>query len=221
MQTRARNVFATIRTEGALLPADLLARIAEGDPQVPGLAPDDYHLLPGEKINEATNRAWNRLLGAWTAFRAAMARRPPGDPATGETRDRWLLPLFQELGYGRLTPTRALDVDGKSFPVSHGWGHVPIHLVGAGVDLDRRTAGVAGAARTSPHSMVQELLNSSEAHLWAVVSNGLRLRLLRDTARLTKQAYVEFDLEAMMDGEVYSDFVLLWLLAHLSRVESE
>ncbi|MEJ7819641.1 MAG: N-6 DNA methylase [Rubrobacteraceae bacterium] len=71
----------------------------------------------------------------------------------------------------------------------------------------------------SPHSLVQQLLNRSESHLWAFVSNGLRLRVLRDSASMTGQSYVEFDLEAMMDGEVYPDFVLLWMLCHQSRVE--
>jgi hypothetical protein len=32
---------------------------------------------------------------------------------------------------------------------------------------------------------------------------------------------VEFDLQAMMEGEVYADFALLWLLCHQSRVEAE
>ena len=32
----------------------------------------------------------------------------------------------------------------------------------------------------SPHGLVQELLNRSEAHLWGMVSNGLRLRILRE-----------------------------------------
>lgn len=32
---------------------------------------------------------------------------------------------------------------------------------------------------------------------------------------------MEFDLATMMDGELYSDFRLLWLLCHQSRVESE
>jgi hypothetical protein len=88
------------------------------------------------------------------------------------------------------------------------------------VDLDRRSAGVAGASRASPHSLVQELLNRSNAHLWAYVSNGLRLRVLRDSAALARQAYLEFDLESMMQGEVYADFALLWLVCHQSRVES-
>lgn len=221
MQTSRQTLFTTIRTEGALLPADLLARIAEGDLSLPGLTPEAHHLPAGERINEATNRAWNHALGAWTTFKAATKRLVEGNPATTETRERWLLPLFQELGYGRLPAARAVERDGKSYPISHLWGQVPIHLVGSGIDLDRRTAGVAGAARTSPHSLVQELLNGSQEHLWGFVSNGLRLRILRDNANLTRQAYVEFDIEAMMEGEVYADFVLLWLLCHESRMGGE
>ena len=54
-----------------------------------------------------------------------------------------------------------------------------------------------------------------------MVSNGLRLRILRDNVSLTRQAYVEFDLEAMMNGELYADFALFWLLCHESRVHVE
>jgi hypothetical protein len=217
---RPRTPFTTLRTEGAILPADLLQRVADGDASLGGLTPESYH-LSGEKLNEAINRAWNRLQGAWANFHAAMEKSSPSDPGTTLTRERWLLPLFQELGYGRLITAKAVEVDGKSYPVSHGWGDVPIHLIGFRVDLDRRTAGVAGAARASPHSLLQELLNSSDAHMWGLLSNGLHLRLLRDNASLTRQAYVEFDLETMMTGEVYADFALLWLLCHQSRVEAE
>src|SRR5205823_8062794 len=57
--------------------------------------------------------------------------------------------------------------------------------------------------------------------LWGYVSNGLLLRLLRDNSSFTRQAYIEFDLEQMMESEAYSDFVLLWLSCHQSRVEGE
>ena len=220
MGTTAAEQFTTIRTEGGLLPPGLLARVAAGDATLPGLTPNAYHLTPGEKFGEVINRSWLRLVGAWTGFRDALAATKPGDPATGLTRDRWLLVLFAELGYGRLPPAHAVERDGLTFPVSHAWGPAPIHLVGAGLDMDRRTPGVAGAARSSPHSLVQELLNRDPAQLWGFVSNGLRLRILRDNMSLTRQAFVEFDLEAMMDAEIYSDFVVLWLLAHQSRVEA-
>jgi len=212
------QTFTSIRTEGGLFPPDFLQRITGAVSGVPGLTPEAYHLAGHEKLNEAASRSWNRLLGIWTVFYASSV--PVGDVGTTVTREKWLLPLFAELGYGRLQQARAVDVHGKSFPVSHAWQHVPIHLVGRNIDLDHRTAGVAGAARTSPHSLLQELLNRREESQWGFVSNGLKLRLLRDNRSLTRQAYVEFDLVAMMEGQAFSDFVVLWLICHESRVES-
>ena len=221
MATRSRDLFLTVKTEGAILPTDLLQRIVEGDPELGGLTPDSYHLARGEKLTEATSRSWNRLLGFWSAFQPVKEKLPASDAGTSATRERWLLPLLQELGYGRLLTAKAISIDGKTYPISHGWNRTPIHLLGCRVDLDRPTPGLAGATRSSPHSLLQELLNRSPDHRWGFVSNGLRLRILRDNASLTRQAYVEFDLEAMMQGEAYSDFVLLWLLCHQSRVEAE
>jgi len=220
MQTRNRNTFSTIHTEGALLPVDLLQRIRSNDKNLEGLTPESYHLAPGEKLNETINRSWNRLSGLWSAFQAARGRLKSADAGTTLTRERWLLPLFQELGFGRLNTSKAVEIEGKSYPISHRWLNVPLHLVGCGIELDKRTPGAAGAARTSPHSLIQEYLNRSEDAQWGVVSNGLSLRILRDNAALTRQAYIEFDLESMFDGEVYSDFVIFWLICHQSRFET-
>jgi hypothetical protein len=213
--------YTAIRTEGGLLPADLLNRIAAGDTTVGGLTDSNYHLAPGERLGEQITRAWNRLLPAWTRFAAELDALPEGDPAGGATRERWLQPLFHELGQGRLLPTRALTIDGKNYPISHMWGKIPIHLVGARTSLDHRQAGVRGAATASPHSMVQELLNRSDDYMWAIVSNGRHLRLLRDNASLTRQAYLEFDLETIFGNEIYDEFVLLWLVCHESRFDAE
>ena len=223
MRLRSRDLFQTVRTEGGLLPADLLARIADNDPTLPGLTPTDYHLLASERLTEAIARAWTRLTGAWRAFDEQRQHLTDSDPAGGLTREAWLLPLFHELDYGRLSQSRhALEIEGKAYPIFADYnGNVPIHLVGAGVSIDARTAGVRGAAGQSPHSLVQELLNRSSDRLWGIVSNGLVLRVLRDNVTLTRQAYVQFDLEAMFTGEVYSDFVLLWLVCHQSRVEAD
>ncbi len=221
MSTRTLAAFSTIRTEGAMLPSDILVRVASGDKSLGGLGESSYHLAPGEKIGEATNRAWNRLQAAWANFQTSREKLAPGDTGTSLTRERWLLPLFQLLDYGRLQVAEAEEIGGKSYAISHAWQQTPIHLVGCNVDLDRRMQTAAGGVRSSPHSLLQELLNRSSQHLWGIVSNGLRLRLLRDNISLTRQAYVEFDLEAMMAGEAYPDFVLLWLLLHQSRFEAE
>ena len=219
--SRANNQFSSVKTEGGLLPQDMLARIQAGDPDLLGTKAETYHLGANERIGEATNQAWSRLLSSWRAFQEALAKEPDDAPATGLTRDRWLLPLFEILGYGRLPKGTAIEVEGKSYAVSHTWQHSPIHLLGCRVDLDTRQKGVAGAAMSSPHGLVQDFLNRSDAHLWGFVTNGYQLRVLRDHHSLTRQAYVEFDLQAIMDGEQYSEFLLLWLVCHQSRVEAD
>ncbi len=137
-------------------------------------------------------------------------------------KEQWFYPLFVELGYGRLPTAKPAEKDGKRYPISHCWGHVPIHFVSGQTPLDDPSYRIRGsAAYQSPHILLQELLNHFDGPVWGIVTNGSRLRLLRRDRRLMHRTYVEFDLQAMMEGEVYADFVLFWLLCHQSRFESE
>jgi hypothetical protein len=214
---RRATGFQTIRSEGGLLPPDLLRRVVDPAGKVSGVEPTAYGLPAGERINEAITQSWNRLRRHWAEFRAASKDLPEGDATTGLTNDKWSLPLLRELGFGFLATTAGPTIDGKTYAISRFAGNTAIHLVGCGVSLDRRAAGVRGAAAGNPHGLVQEFLNRSPGHLWAIVSNGLAFRILRDNQALSRQSFLEFDLEAMFDGEVYSDFVLLWLTAHATR----
>ena len=103
---------------------------------------------------------------------------------------------------------------GSLYHISHLWGQTPIHLVSFRQALDERDPTI----KRSPHSLLQEFLNRTDDYLWGFVSNGLTLRVLRDNVSLTRAAYLEFDLEMMMTGEIYADFSLLWLVCHQSRV---
>ncbi|MGC5015119.1 Eco57I restriction-modification methylase domain-containing protein [Streptosporangium sp. DT93] len=212
----SRSPFPSVRTAGGLLAADLFNRVLKaesGESALPGREPETYGLLPHENVREAAARAFDYLNGAWQAFtkereKAAQEGRAP------RTRDRWLIPLLRQLDYGHLTAAGGLTIDDVSYPVSHRWEHVPIHLLGWNVDLDHRTPRVTAQA---PQSMVQELLNRSDDHLWAVLSNGSKLRLLRDSRSLAGSAFVEFDLELIFSEQLFADFVLLFRLAHASR----
>ena len=214
---RNHQEFQTIRSEGGLLPPDLLRRLIDPRSKLPGTRPEDYALAARERLNEVVTQSWNRLRRHWTEFRAAAANLSAGEAGTGLTNDKWSLPLLRELGFGLLPATAGPALGGRTYAVRRFFGPAPVHLLGCGLSLDRRAAGQRGAASANPHGLVQEFLNRSDAHLWAVVSNGLRLRILRDSQALSRQSWLEFDLEAMFSGEVYPDFVLLWLVAHATR----
>ncbi len=220
MAGNRKITFATITTKGALFPIDFLERLTSGDRNLDGLNAEAYHLTENEKINEAISRSWKNVLGYWKNFQTSKSKLADTDRGTSETREKWLLPLFKELGYGRLLTTEKFSFDGKDYQISHSWNKSPIHLISFRAPLDEKS-DIIGARRTSPHAMIQDFLNRSNDHLWAFLSNGYQFRILRDNRSLTKQAYIEFDLETMLDSEVYSDFVILWLLCHQSRVEDE
>lgn len=214
-------INGAVVSRGGLLPREILDRLNARDSDLPGTAPTDYGLVASERIADAVNRSWNRLVPLWAELaRSLQANLPANDRhATTLTRNRWLRPLFEELGFARgEMASGELTVDDRSYPVSHCWsGSVPVHQLGAEVPLDRRTPGVRGAAAKSPHGLVQELLNRSPAHLWGIVTNGRMLRVLRDNVSLTRQAYLEFDLERIFSDNSYSDFTALWLCCHSTR----
>jgi len=213
-------LYPAVRVEGGLLPGSLLQRIGDGDRGLPCSDPASYGLQSGESVRRYANRSFAYLQDVWREF--ARQRERAGDTVPARlTRERWLLVLLRELGFDQIDAlSSGIVVDDRPFAVSHRMAEVPLHLLGWGIDLDRRTASVRGAAGAAPHSMVQQLLNRSGDHLWAVLSNGQRLRLLRDSTSLVGSAYIEFDLEAIFDGDLFPDFVLLWRLAHASRLRA-
>ncbi|MFC9914265.1 Eco57I restriction-modification methylase domain-containing protein [Streptomyces sp. NPDC127197] len=212
------SASSAVRVEGRLLTADLLGRLAAGDRELPGCAPADYGLYRGERIGDAAGRAWAALTGAYRVFRDDLARLPETSTATTLTRKAWLLRLFTELGYGRLSGagvTVRIPGRDETCRASHRWqDHLPVHLLAWGTSLDGRVGN-----RRAPQSVLQELLNVSGKHVWGLLSNGQVLRVLRDSTSLVGSAYVEFDLEAIFDGQQYADFVLLYSLLHASRFE--
>ena len=89
--TRRAAEFQTIRSEGGLLPPDLLRRIIDPKAKVPGTRPEDYGLPQGERLNEVITQSWNRLRKHWAEFRAA-AGAPPGQRGRHRPHQRQVEP---------------------------------------------------------------------------------------------------------------------------------
>ncbi len=211
-----------VRTQGAIIPLELLVASMDGEPQVDGLRPEDFHLFGGQRLNEKITECWEKLQRCWQTFKAKRNALAETDFGTTLTRNEWLLPLFNVLDYGRPELNRPAPViNDKTYAISHRAAEpVAIHLVSFRQDLDTRDTDSRAGAKISPHSLVQEFLNESDAHLYGFVSNGLKFRILRDNASLVRAAYIEFDLETMMETNAYHDFYLFFLLTHQSRVEN-
>ena len=207
--------YSTITLEGGLFTPDLLERISQPNSNVPGQRANDFGLRPNRNLLDEIQSGFSDATLRWDAFNRRRDRSRQN--LTTLTRQDWAIPFFEILGFPTLErQPGTIDLGGTTFPISHlaysEENAPPVHIVSPDQSLDQR----ARNARRSPHALVQEYLNRSET-LWGVVTNGASLRLLRDSARLSKPTYLEFDLQAMLEGNAYGEFNALYRLVHYTR----
>ncbi|WP_153146441.1 DNA methyltransferase [Dechloromonas sp. H13] len=209
--------FTALTIEGGLLAPDFLNKIAHLEAAAQGEA--DYDVPRGLKLRDEIGRYWKIAQNLWQDF-AARRERADRDPIKA-TAHEFLEPFCRQvLGFADIRRIGQVAIGERSFPI--GWaasdGRVPLVFAGHDQPLDKPgTRHGDGTRRRSPFLLAQEVLNANHAALWAVVSNGLKLRVLRDNPSLTRPAYVEADLEAIFSEGLYPDFAALWLFAHASR----
>jgi hypothetical protein len=208
--------FPSIRIEGAILSPDILDRLEETH----GQRPADFGLEPTVKVKDEIVRAWADSQDYWRIFNRKIEALKVDSPATTETRNNWIVPLLGLLGYQVEFQAKSEDLNGKLYPISHritNRNDMIIHIVGcqeqAGLDRKPDKAHL----RMSAHAMVQEYLNLTE-QLYGIVTNGRVLRLLRNSSRLVKLTYLEFDLDRIFADGLFADFALFFRLLHVTRL---
>lgn len=209
--------FQSLKIEGALLSADLVSEIASGEAF--GQRPQDFGLNTKIRLIDEIAACWSDARAYWEAFQHGLGRVKESETAATVTREQWILPLLRSLGFDGITFSRsATHVGGQSYFISHRLGDdengLPIHIEGAKIDLDKRPP--SGRPRISPHALLQEYLNRTD-HLWGIVTNGYQFRILRDSERLSRPTYIEFDLQQIMEAELFVEFQLFYRLVHRSR----
>ena len=210
--------YPSIRIEGAILSPDLLDRLED----LPGQKTADFGLETGTRVKDEIARAWADAQDYWRIFQRKLDNLRPDSPATSETRNLWIVPLLGLLKYDLEFQKAGAELNGKTYAISHrvtNRGQTPLHVVGfrdhAG--LDRKPGNAT--LRMSAHALVQEFLNLDE-QLYGLVTNGRTLRLLRDSSRLIKQSFVEFDLERIFTDGLFADFAVLYRILHATRLPS-
>ncbi len=209
--------FTTIKSEGGLIPFDILEKIYSGD--IIGQSAKDFGIENGTVLDEIS-KSWKAARTFYGAFQLRLNRLKPDDSTVRDTREQWIIPLLESLGFPKVTYfAKADEVAGKTYAISHRANDnresLPIHIVGIRDNLDKRAE--SGRPRLSPHSLMQEFLNHTE-HLWGIVTNGYSLRLLRDSSKISRPVFIEFDLQQILEQEKFNEFALLFRLIHYSRL---
>lgn len=212
--------FSAIRIEGGLLAADFLGRIARFD--ATGQAEADYDIPKGLKLRDEIGRYWKIALNLWQEFNAGR-QRIDHDAHRFTSKD-FLEPFCRHvLGFTDIQITDQISLSERIFPIGYQAlaGQVPLIFAAHSLGLEQSDVCFGDDnRRRSPFLLAQEYLNAADQCLWAIVSNGLKLRILRDNPSLTRPAYIEVDLESIFNEERYPDFTALWLLAHATRFGS-
>lgn len=216
-----------ITPSGGLLTHQFIEAIQQTSFNHPAAAPETF-ALPGKgspspvELERSIAKAWELLVERWDSLEPEL---PGMDIST--LRERWIRPLFQLLEFD-LEYQRADLVleDDLRFPISYmanpfrvGDVRVPVHTVlpnAAGLDM-KRDGGGAGIKRLAPHDLLQRYLNLAPNVTWGMLTDGVRLRLLRDYHHTYTRGFVEFDLQGIFSERDLAAFRGMYRLCHASR----
>ncbi len=206
--------FSSFSLNGNILSSEILDKIARED--IAFQSYKDFGFDRPDRLRDEIGTAWAVARTTWQAFKLRRDRLKEEDAGTTETRNLWIIPLFSQLGY-ELVKSTAEVIDQRSYAISHRLSNrdqFPFHITGIGNSLNDR---LEHGPRLSTHSLMQDYLNRSE-HLYGLISNGSVVRLLRDSTRLVNLAYVEINLEKIMEEELFADFAVFFRLLHITRL---
>ena len=214
----ARLDFAAIEIAGALLPTEIVTRAAAFD--MPEQSDEGYGVLPGLKLRDEIARYYQIALAHWERYSAVQ----DGNVSAPQ---RFVLDLLTDcFGFANIAETGPVILSERRFPIRHAThdGRVPI-VIAPLAPAESRKAGIDEAIalfgdetrRRSATQLLQEYLNADEDALWGVASDGCTLRLMRDNLSLTHLAWIEANLEKILNEGLFADFSALWLVIHASR----
>ena len=209
--------LTTINIQGNIFTSEILEKIRQDD--ISFQKPQDFGLKPSEQVRDEVSNAWSLLNTHWQIFKQKRSSFSEIDKGISETRKYWIVPLLNLLGY-QVALSNAEIINGKSYAISHrasNKDNFPIHIVGSEQSMDKKAES---GPRLSPHSLVQEYINSTE-YIYGFVTNGNHFRVLRDATRLSRLSYLEFNLEQMMEEGHYAEFAIFYRLLHASRINDK
>jgi len=216
--------FSNISTRGGLITADFIENLRQDSlsqdynvdyknfPTYTSSAPENQRLL-----DEQIKKIFDNLIERYDAISEFYTTYEISD-----ARQKWMIPFLKALGFDPIYVKGSISFaedERLIFRLSHqGWDSASamyIHTVTPKQDLEKRPE--EERRKWSPHEEMQRFLNTTKAHNWGIVTNGILLRIQREFFHTTTKAYVEFDIDNIMRERNFRDFRILYRLAHVSR----
>jgi len=236
--TTGHRETSFIESSGGLLTEQLIYKLRDESCSEDAVKPSTFE-HPGEETPTTETALESRIGEIWADLEERWDEVTRGYELyamdVSEARTQWMLKLFEALGFEPAYQQSNLVAGGIEANLSHlGWepresvtadtegpNSTPPVLHTVRPDKDRQLddgnhRGAAGRQH-SPHDELQRYLNSNEDTQWSIVTDGLKLRLVRDYYHTYTRGYVEFDLENIFTERNYDDFRALYRLCHASR----
>ena len=212
-----QNEYTTLSLVGSLFSADMLSLMAQGNSS--HQSTEDYKLLPGLRFSDEISRSFNIARAFYNEY-----KKNRNESAAYDTTKKFIEDFFTKaLNYDSFITSSGKTIKDRKYPVTHyAAKDVPIIIAPYTFSLDeldaRFTVEGVTSRKKSAFSLAQLFLNASNECTWAFATNGLELRLLRDSDSLVRPSFLSFDIESILNDSRYPDFVALWYLLHSSRV---
>ncbi|MFN3336575.1 MAG: hypothetical protein ACK42I_03635, partial [Thermomicrobium sp.] len=115
----ARTTTPAVRLVGGLFSPDLLEQLRTNPSQLSGQHPRDFGFRDERDLLDDIAQTYRTALNLWKKFQSHLERLPETERATSLTRDAWIVPLLSFLGYELERNSRAYDLAGQTYPISH------------------------------------------------------------------------------------------------------
>ena len=212
-----QNEYTTLSLAGSLFSADMLFLMARGNSSHQSV--EDYKLLPGLRFSDEISRSFNISRAFYNEYKKSRNASSAYDLTKKFIEDFFT----KALNYDSFIHSSGKTIKDRKYPVTlYAAKDVPIIIAPYTFSLDeadgRFTVEGVTSRKKSAFSLAQLFLNASGECTWAFATNGLELRLLRDSDSLVRPSFLSFDIESILSDSRYPDFVALWYLIHSSRV---
>lgn len=212
-----QNQYTSLTLVGSLFSADMLSLMAQG--QSSHQSAEDYKLLPGLRFSDEISRSFNIARALYNEYKKNRT-----ETSAFDTTKKFIEDFFTKaLNYDSFINSSGKTIKDRKYPVTqYAAKEVPIIIAPYTFELDtpdgRFTVEGVTSRKKSAFSLAQLFLNASTECTWAFATNGLEIRLLRDSDSMVRPSYLSFDIESILNDSRYPDFVALWYLIQASRV---